>query len=169
MVLFLTFWTCYKEHNITAQNNYTDPKTSRGHLSRLFPTIPNSWYSYSYNAPELVFVTNSIQYNWSYPLPRLGYKRLWLLCWASPVGNWMLCHKDTWAICGGVFYSEKLRYWTNSEELKPEPANNHVNKLSSEVMPSPQPTPSPLHPSTQQPSLGYLVSLMRDPEPELAS
>lgn len=162
MVPFLlTFWTCYKEHNITAQNNCTDPKTSRGHPSRLYPTIPTSRYSFSYTAPGLVFVTNSIQHNWSYPLPRLGYKRLCLLCWALPVGSWMPCHKDTWAICGGVFYSEKLRYWANSEELTSEPANNHVNDLSSEVNHPPQHlSPAPLHPSTQQPSqpLGFLVT-----------
>lgn len=169
MVPFLlTFWTCYKEHNITARKNCTDPKTSRGQLSRLYPTIPTSWYSYSYTAPGLVFVTNSIQHNWSYPLPRLGYKRLCLLCWALPVGSWMPCHKDTQAICGGVFYSEKLRYWANSEELKSEPTNNHVNQLSSEVTPSPNsPLPTPSFHTAAQPPLGY--SLMRDPEPELSS
>lgn len=168
MVPFLlTFWTCYEEHNITAPNNCTDPKTSRGQLSRSFPIIPTSWDSYSYTAPGLVFVTNSIQHNWCYPLPRLYYKRLCLLCWALPMGSWMPCHKDTQAICGGVFYSEKLRYWANSEELKPEPANNHGEwvELRSDSPPPPPQTASPPHSILPNRSpTNHLVTWLQPPE-----
>lgn len=42
-------------------------------------------------------------------------------------------HEDTWAMCGGMFHSEKLGGLVDSEEW--EPASNGGSELRSEFSP----------------------------------
>lgn len=66
----------------------------------------------------------------------------------------MPCHKDTQAICRREFYSKKLRYWANSQELEPAPANNHgewVQLRSDSSMQSISPPHTPSFHTAAQP------------------